>query len=145
MNDSPDTLKDSSMIEKSIEQQLWNRYSIASDNDRKFVYEKTLDKIAGKKLANKYRTAQRLVLELVGGTTFEVDDLVRKIVKPRQRSQSIAVAAGITQVFILRGFKKILWNEKRSNLVRFLFSGTMPPEYSPFSVINYQNRSRHRP
>ena len=82
---------------------------------------------------------------MVDGTTLEVDDLVQKIVKPRQRSQSSAVAAGVMQVFNLRGFKKIPWNQKRINLVKFLFPGTMLPEYSPFSVINYQNRSRHRP
>ena len=41
----------------------------------------------------------------------------------------------------LRGFKEIPWNEKRRNLVKFLFSETMLPGYSRFSVINQQNRS----
>ena len=78
---------------------------------------------------------------MVDGTTLEVDDLVQKLAIPRQRSHSIAVAAGIMQVLILRGFKEILWNEKRRNLVKVLFSETMLPEYSPFSVIKHQNRS----
>ena len=46
-------------------------------------------------MANKYRTEKRLVSELLDGPTLEVDDLVRKIAKPRQRSHSIAEAAGI--------------------------------------------------
>ena len=94
------------MTEKSLDQQLWNRYSIASDNDRKFVDVKILDGIARKELAKKYRTVKRLVSQMVDGTTLEVDDLVRKIAIPRQSSHSIAVAAGIMQMLILRGFKK---------------------------------------
>ena len=78
---------------------------------------------------------------MVDGTTLEVDDLVGKIAIPRQRSHSIAVAAGIMQMLILRGFKEKPWNEKRRNLVKFLFSETMLPEYSPFSVSNHENRS----
>ena len=79
MLDSPDTTNDFSMTEKNLEQQeLWNRYSIASDNDRKFVDAKVFEEIAGKELANKYRTLQRLISEMVDGTTLEVDDLVRK-------------------------------------------------------------------
>ena len=77
MKDSPDTTNDSSMTEKSMEQQLWNRYSIASDNDRKFVDAKILDEIAEKGLANKYRTVQRPVsdtnrsrLEITGFKSF---------------------------------------------------------------------------
>ena len=119
MNDSPDTKSHSS--EKSMDQQLWNRFSIASDNDRKFVDAKILHEIAGKELANKYRTVKKLVSEMVDGTTLEVDNLVQKIAIPRQRSHSIAVAAGIMQMLILRGFKEILWNEKRRNVVKFLF------------------------
>ena len=129
------------MTEKSMNQPMWNRSSIASDNDRKFVDAKILDEIARKELANKYRTVKRLVSETVDGTTLEVDDLVRKIAIPRQRSHSIAVAAGIMQMLILRDFKEIPWNEKRRNLVKFLFSETMLSKYSPFSVINHQNRS----
>ena len=116
--------------------QLWNRYSIASNNYRKFVDAKILDEIAGKELANKYRTVKRLVSEMVDGTTLEVDNFVQKKAIPRQRSHSIAVAAGI-----LRGFEEIPWNEKRRNLVKFLFSETMLPKCSPFTVINHQNRS----
>ena len=140
MNDSPDTKNDSSMTEKSMDHKLWNRYSIASVYDRKFVDGKILDEIAGKEkeLANKYQTVKGLVSEMVDGTTLEVDDLVRKIAIPRQRTHSIAVAAGIMQMLILQGSKEIPWNEKRRNLVMFLFSETMLPEYSPFSVINYQ-------
>ena len=78
MNDSPDTTNDSSMTEKSIDQQLWNRYSIASDHDRKFIDAKTPDEIAVKEMANKYRTVKRLLSEMVDGTTMEVHDLVRK-------------------------------------------------------------------
>ena len=141
MNDSSDTKNHSSMTEKIMDQQLWNLYSIASDNDRKFIDAKSLDEIAGNELANKYRTVKRLVSEMIDGTALEVDDLVRKIAIPRQPSHSIAVAAGIMQKLILRGFKQIPWNEKQRNLVKFLFSETMLPEYSPFSVINYQNRS----
>ena len=63
MNESPDTTNDSSMTEKSMAQQLWNRYSIASDYNRKFVDAKIPDEIAGKKLANKYRTMERVVEE----------------------------------------------------------------------------------
>ena len=111
-----------------MDQQFWNRYSIASDNDRKFVDAKILDKIAGKELANKYRTMKRLVSEMVDGTTLEVDDLVRKIAIPRQRSHLISVAAGIMQMLILGGFKEIPWNEKRRNLVNFLSSETMLPK-----------------
>ena len=69
MNDSPDMTNVSSMTEKSIDQQLWNHYSIASDKDRKFVDAKILDEIAGKELASKYRTVKRLVSEMVDGTT----------------------------------------------------------------------------
>ena len=61
MNGSPDTKNDSSMIEKSMNQPLWNRYSMASDNGRKFVDTKILDEIAGKELANKYRSVKKLV------------------------------------------------------------------------------------
>ena len=128
MNDSPDTKNHSSMTEKSMNQQLWNRYSIASDNAQNFVYAKTLDEIAGKELANKSRTVKRLVSEMVDGTTLEVDDLVQKISIPRQCSHSIAVAAGIMQKLILRGVKEIPWNKKRRNLVKFFFSETMLPE-----------------
>ena len=78
---------------------------------------------------------------MFAGTTLEVDDLVRKIAIVRQRSHSIAVVAGTMQMLILRGFKEKPWNEKRRNLVKFLFSETILPEYSPFSVINHQNRS----
>ena len=134
MNDSLDTTNDSSVTEKSMEQQLWYRFSIASDNDRKFVDAKTLGEIAGKELANKYRTVQRLVSEMVDGTTL--DDLVRKIAIPRQQSHSIAVAAGIIQMLIQRGSE-----EKRRNLVKILFSETTLPEYSPFIVTNHRNRS----
>ena len=137
MNDSLDTKNHSSMTEKSMDQQLWNRYSIALENNRKFVDAKILDELAGKDLANKYRTMKRLLSELVDGTKLEVDDLVRKIAIPRQCSHSIAEAAGKT----LRGFKEIPWNEKRRNLVKFLFSETMLTDYSPFSVKNHQNRS----
>ena len=65
MIDSPDTKNDSSMTEKSMDQQLWNRYSIASDSDQKFVDAKSLNEIAGKELANKYRTVKRLVSEMI--------------------------------------------------------------------------------
>ena len=91
-----------------MEQQKWNRFSIASDNDTNFVDDKILVEIAGNDLANKYRTWQRLVSEMVDGTTLEVDDLVRKMAIPRQCSHSIAVAAGIMQILILRGFKEIM-------------------------------------
>ena len=91
--------------------------------DAKFLFEN-----AGKELANKYRTVQRLVSEMVDGTTLEVDNLVRKIAIPRQRSHSIAVAAGVMQMLILRGFKEVPWNEKWRNLVKFLFSETTQPE-----------------
>ena len=64
---------------------------------------------------------------MVDRTTLEVDDLVGKIAIPRQRSHSIAIAAGIMQILILRGFKEIPWNEKRRNLVNFLFSERMLP------------------
>ena len=64
-----------------MDQQLWSRYSIASDNDRNFVDAKILDEIAGKELANKNRTVKILVSEMVDGTTLEVDDLVRKTEK----------------------------------------------------------------
>ena len=65
---------------------------------------------------------------MADGTTLEVDDLVRKIAKPRrQRSRSIAVAAGIMQMLILRGVKEIPWNEIRRNLVKCLFSEKMLP------------------
>ena len=57
----------SSMTEKIMDQQLWNLYSIASDNDRKFIDAKSLDEIAGNELANKYRTVKRLVSEMVDG------------------------------------------------------------------------------
>ena len=66
------------MTEKSMDQQLWNRYSIASDNDRKIVDAEIFDEIAGKEIANKNRTVKRLVSEMVHGTTLEVVDLVRK-------------------------------------------------------------------
>ena len=66
------------MTEKSMDQQFWNRYSIASDNDRKFVDAKILDKIAGKELANKYRTMKRLVSEMVDGTTWKLTILYEK-------------------------------------------------------------------
>ena len=126
------------MTEKSRKQELLNRYSIASDNDRKVVEAKLLDEIAKKGLANAYRTVQRLVSESADGTTM--DNLERKIAIPLQRSHSITIAAGIIQMLNLQGFKKIPWNEKRRNLVKFLFSETLLPEYS-FSVINHQNRS----
>ena len=74
------------------------------------------------------------------GTTMKVNNLVRKIAILRQRSPSIAVAAWIMQMLVLRGFKEIPWNEKRRNLVKFFFSETMLLDYSPFSVINHQNR-----
>ena len=67
-----------------MNQQLWNRYSIASDNARNFVYAKTLDEKAGKELANKNRTVKRLVSKMVDGTTLEVDDLVQKITTAMQ-------------------------------------------------------------
>ena len=47
------------MTEKSMDQQLWNRCSIASDNDRKFVDAKITDEIAGKELANSEKTSFR--------------------------------------------------------------------------------------
>ena len=141
MNDSPDTKNHSSMTEKNIDQPLWNRYSIESDNDRTFLDAKILNEIAGKELATKNRTVKRSVSEMVVETILDLDDLVRKIIIPQQRSHSIAVAAGIMQMIILRGFKEIPWNKKRRNLVKFLFSETMLPKYSPFSVINHQNRS----
>ena len=78
---------------------------------------------------------------MVDGTTLEVDDLVRKIAIPRERSHSIAVAAGIMQMLILRGIKEIPCNEKRRNLVKFFFSETMLRKYSPFSDTSDQNRS----
>ena len=43
---------------------------------------------------------------MVDGTTLKVDDLKLKLAIPRQRSHSIAVAAGIMQMLILRGFKE---------------------------------------
>ena len=46
------------------------------DNDRKIVEAKILDKIVGKKLANNYRTVQRLLSEMFDGTTLEVEVLV---------------------------------------------------------------------
>ena len=67
-------------------------------------------------MANKYRTAKRLISEMVDGTTIEVGDLVRKIAIPRQRSHSIAVAAGIMQMLILRGFKEIPWKKKNGGI-----------------------------
>ena len=70
-----------------------------------------------------------LVSEMVDGTTLEVDELVRKIAILRQRSHSVAVAAAIMQMLFLRSFKEIPRNEKRRNLVKFLFSETMPPKY----------------
>ena len=58
-------MNDSSMTKKSMKQQLWIRYSIASDEDRKFVHAKIIVEIAGKESANKYRTEQRVVSEMV--------------------------------------------------------------------------------
>ena len=69
MKDSPGMTNDSLMTEKSMDQQLWNHYSIASDKNRKFVDAKIFDEIAGKELASKYRTVKRLVSEMVDGTT----------------------------------------------------------------------------
>ena len=77
MNDWPDTTNDSSMTKKSIEQQLWNRYSIASDKDGNFVEAKILDEIAGNKLANKYQTL--LVSEMDEGTTLELEKTYEEI------------------------------------------------------------------
>ena len=37
MEDPPYTTNDSTMTEKSMDQQLWNRYWIASEKDRNFV------------------------------------------------------------------------------------------------------------
>ena len=85
------------MTKKSIEQQLSNRYSITSDIDRKFVKAKILDEIAGKKLANKYRTVQLLASVMVDRTTLKLDDFLQKVAIPRHRSHSIAVAAEIMQ------------------------------------------------
>ena len=130
------------MTEKNLEQQeLWNRYSIASDKDRKFVDAKVFEEIAGKELANKHRTVQRLISETADGTTLEVDNLVQKFAIPQQRSHLIAAAAGVEQMLSLRRFKEKPWNKKRRSLVKFLFSETMLPEYYFFSVINQQNRS----
>ena len=48
-----------------MDQQLGNLHSIDSDIDRKFVDTSILDEIAGKEMANKYRTVKRLVSEMV--------------------------------------------------------------------------------
>ena len=48
------------------------------DNDRKIVEAKILDKIVGKKLANNYRTVQRLLSEMFDRTALEIEDLVDK-------------------------------------------------------------------
>ena len=128
-NDSPDTLNDSSMTERSMDQQLWSRFSIASDNDRKFVDAKKLDKIAGKELANKNRRVKILVSEMVDGTTLELDNFVRKKKRKTTAKQSFDCSSRrIMHMLILRGFKEIPRNEKRRNLVKFLFSETMLPE-----------------
>ena len=84
---------------------------------------------------------ERLVSEMVDATTLGNDDLVRKIAIPRRRSHSIAESEGIMQMLIQRGFKEIPWIKKQRNLVEFLFSERMLPEYPRFSVINHQNRS----
>ena len=125
---------DSSMTRKNFGATTKNRYLKASDNDRSFVDAKTLDEIAGKELANKYRIVQTLVLKMVDGTTLEVEYLLQKIAIPRQRSLSNAVAVGIMQVLNLRGFKKIPRNEKSRNLVKFLFLRTTVPEYALLSI-----------
>ena len=44
-------------------------------------------------------------------------------------------------MFFLRGSKEIPWKEKRRSMVKFLFSETVLPQYSPFIVINHQKRS----
>ena len=58
---------------------------------------------------------------MVDGTTLEVDGLVRKIAISRQRSHSIAVAAGIMQMLILRGFKETSWNKNGGTWSSFSF------------------------
>ena len=120
-DDSPEMTNDCSMFKKSMEKQSWNCSSIASEYDQKFVDAKILEKIEGKELANNYRTVQRLVSEIVNETTLEVDDLVRRKAVPRQRSHSIAVAAMVKQMLILRGFKEKPWNEKRVAWSSFSF------------------------
>ena len=72
MHDSPDTTND------SMDQQLWNGYSIALDNDRKNEEAKILDKILGKNLKNNYRTVQGLLSEMFDRTALEIEDLVDK-------------------------------------------------------------------
>ena len=42
-----------------MKQQLLNRYSISSDNDRKFAGANFFDEIAGKELSNKAKTSFR--------------------------------------------------------------------------------------
>ena len=110
------------MTEKNLEQQeLWNRYSIASDKDRKFVDAKVFEEIAGKELANKHRTVQRLISETADGTTLEVDNLVQKFAIPQQRSHLIAAAAGVEQMLSLRRFKEKPWNKKGGAWSSFSF------------------------
>ena len=77
-------------------QKLLNRYSVASNNDRKFVGAKILDEIAEKELTNNERTVQRLVSETIDEATLENDNLERKRALALQRSHQIAVAADVS-------------------------------------------------
>ena len=59
-------------------QKLLNRYSTASNNDRKFVGVKILDEIAEKELTNNERTVRRHVSERIDAAKLENDNLERK-------------------------------------------------------------------
>ena len=113
--------------------ELWARHLIHVEEGRQFVDCKLLDEIIGTSLANKSADMEKIVEEMVAGTGLNPKDLVRKIAVRRQSKPSVCVAARTMQLILLRGMKKMPWNQARRELVEHFFPCDVLPYIDPFT------------
>ena len=113
---------------------LWKRHLIAAEVGRQFVDCKLLDDVMGpgKEIVNKSADMEKIVEEMVAGTDVQAKDLIRKIPVRGQRKPSVCIAARTMQLILLRGLKKMPWNEARRSLVEHFFPQDVLPYVDPY-------------
>ena len=110
---------------------LWKKYLIVVENNRELVDCKLLDVVSGKEIQSKYAFVEQVISEMVAGTELVAKDLIRKVSSKNQQKHAIYIPARTMQLILLRGFKKIPWNETRRRLVEHFFPQDVLPYIEP--------------
>lgn len=79
---------------------LWSRYTITHEDNRQFIDSKILEDMSGTVISNKFRKLSTMVEDILSGTAINLNDVVRRIARPRQRSHSVVIAVSNKQIIL---------------------------------------------